>query len=147
MSQIEPTSDSDNALANLGLSPEQSLSLPNLNGLFSLDAIEAAVSAAGWTPEEHVSELIAIARGAAKPVERMSAMRDLMKFIHDCIEINRPKVVMTRKEEYVNAEGTRVTESVEFTSRYAQGRSAAARVNPPSQFDGSDDGAFDAPDR
>lgn len=144
MSQPEPGTGSDNALANLGLNQDQSLALPTLNSIFSLEAIEAALAATGWSPEEHVMGLIEIARNAAKPVERMTAMRDLMKFIHETIEINKPKVVMTRKVEHVDEQGNRVTDTVEFTSRYTRNGQAAGRVT--GAFEEGEDGAFGDPD-
>ena len=91
-------------------------------------------------------ELVQIARGAAKPVERMTAMRDLMKFIHETIEINKPQVTMTRKVEHVDQQGNRVTDTVAFTSRYASGAQASNRVQPPAEFGAGIDGAFDDPD-
>lgn len=91
-------------------------------------------------------ELVQIARGAAKPVERMTAMRDLMKFIHETIEINKPQVTMTRKVEHVDQQGNRVTDTVAFTSRYSAGAQASNRVQPPAEFEAGIDGAFDDPD-
>lgn len=115
--------------------------------MFSLEALEQAIDGAGWTAQEHVDELINIARTAPKPVERMTAMRDLLKFVHECIEINKPQVKMTRSVQSVDEQGNRVTDTVEFTSRYAsQGRTASDRVQIPGKFEGSSDGSFDAPD-
>lgn len=91
-------------------------------------------------------ELVQIARGAAKPVERMTAMRDLMKFIHETIEINRPQVTMTRKVEHVDEQGNRVTDTVAFTNRYSASTQASRRVQPPAEFGEGPDGAFDDPD-
>lgn len=138
MSQDEPTTGSENPLAQMGLTPAQSLALPNLNQLFNLEDLDGAVAASGWSAAEHASELIQIARGAAKPTDRMTAMRDLMKLVRESIEINKPQVTVTRKSEYINESGQKITDTVAFTDRYREAPAASHRIH--STYDELDEG-------
>jgi hypothetical protein len=106
-------------LSRLGV--ETGLSdLSNLNEQFSLQGLEDALAAYGYTVQEQLSNLIEMARGAPAPSDRMRAMKEIRALIREVIEANQTQMTLTRKRESTDEFGNKVTEVATFAQRFRQ---------------------------
>ena len=121
MSLPEPNSDSkpsDNALARMGVEKGLAESMPSLAEMFSLEGIETALATSGYSVQEQLEDLIDIARNGAKPSDRMRAMREARELIRDVLALYQTEMTVTRKQEYTDGSGNRVTEIASFSKRF-----------------------------